>query len=142
MYYRKLLKIDLAVLHCSDARKNAIGEQPNKRLLPEAPLCKGSCREATEGLFIDVSFYNPSVSLRLPPPLTHNVVNLRKKSCLLIRNQFLLAFSSGRRGTVLTVDEVFYSDCPVEHHNKSFSSENLTFSLVYRRKYNNSTPHL
>ena len=74
-------------------------------------------------------------------PCVSNVVNLRKKSCLLIRNQFLLAFSSGRRGTVLTVDEVFYSDCPVEHHNKSFSSENLTFSLVCKRNYNNSTPH-
>ena len=74
-------------------------------------------------------------------PQSGNVVNLRKKSCLLIRNQFLLAFSSGRRGTVLTVDEVFYSDCPVEHHNKSFSSENLTFSLVCKRNYNNSTPH-
>ena len=53
----------------------------------------------------------------------------------------LLAFSSGRRGTVLTVDEVFYSDCPVEHHNKSFSFENLTFSFVRRQNYNNSTPH-
>ena len=31
-----------------------------------------------------------------------------------------LAFSSGRRGTVLTVDEVFYSDCPVNTIIKFF----------------------
>ena len=30
-------------------------------------MCKGSCREATEGLYI-ACIYNPSVSLRLPPP--------------------------------------------------------------------------
>ena len=33
-----------------------------KRFSFKAPLCKGSCREATEGLFCGkFNFYNPSV---------------------------------------------------------------------------------
>ncbi len=52
-----------------DYNQNSVCLQTNRLVPIKASLCKESCRRATEGLYI-VCFYNPSVSLRLPPPLT------------------------------------------------------------------------
>ena len=75
--------------------------------------------------------------IRLPPSPRGNVVNLKKGPFVVLSVIYsLLAFSSAlypfedrvRRCHEVT-DEVFYSDCSVWRHNKSFSSKNLTFSL-------------
>ena len=39
------------------------------RLISKAPLCKGSSAAGGEGLYYFELFYNPSVTLRAPPPL-------------------------------------------------------------------------
>jgi hypothetical protein len=51
------------------------------------------------------------------------------------------AFSSGRRGTAIAVDEVFYIGHSVECMRKDFIFKNYNFLFDRKQNCNHSTPH-
>ena len=126
-------KLDGCLQHCSPQGKAyEESDAPTAtwyvRTIPKAPLCKGSSRRSRVRDCFLKSFYNPSVLLRNPPPLTQWRLMERAKTSRLCT--FIFSFQSFWRSIRNFLQKVSYVGCGARPCKTPISRlRTLTFSF-------------